>query len=83
MPTTPEQVLAQNVVILNHHMAVVARDIAAGKTKNVAESLRLIGEAALWLSEYLKNPKAPSQPPQMLPGLGCRPKMIAPPPIKS
>ena len=83
MPTTPEEVLVQNVVILNHHIAVVARDIAAGNIEHAAESLKLIGEAARWLSEDLTNPKAPIQPPQMLPGLGCRPKMIGPPQLKS
>jgi hypothetical protein len=81
MPNTPEDVFVQNVVILNHHMAAVAKDIAAGKMGKAAVSLKLIGEAARWLSESLTNPKA--QPPQqMLPGQSCRPKMIGLDPLK-
>ena len=75
---SPNPVFEQNVVILNHHMAEVARDIAAGNLGDAAASLEAIGKAAIWLSQSLTGGDPRSLPPQMLPAQNCRPKMIDP-----
>lgn len=78
MAKAPDAIFVQNVGILSQHMAAVARDVAAGNTAQAAESLKAISDAARWLSEWRIGPKPPIPPPQMLPGQGCRPKMIDP-----
>jgi len=78
MAKAPDPIFVQNVGILSQHMAALARDIEAGKVVDPAESLKAISDAARWLSEWGTGPKPPIPPPQMLPGLGCKPKMINP-----
>ena len=70
---SPDKVFVENLGILNQHIAALARQIEAGKTLDVAASLKAIGDAAKWLSESLTGSDPYSVPPQMLPGNGCRP----------
>jgi hypothetical protein len=69
-------VFLQNVGVLCDHLAQVAAQIGAGQTKEAAEALKVIGEAAIWLGGSLEGTGPRSLPIQILPGNACQPTFI-------
>ncbi len=72
-----ESVLVENIGVITKRLTEVAADIKAGKTENVADTLKAIGDAAQWLSKAVVSSGGTRiQPPSILPGGLCQPKLV-------